>query len=292
VAYGALKRRFGLADAYLEDLKDELIYARQVAVDEGNKVLVWTDTPSPLPETVPVSVQPPVPHDDAPQIESLSAERRQLTVMFCDLADSTALASQFDPEDLREVVRTYQQTCAEVIQRFDGRIAGTPVFLSSVAGGLTPRRAHPTVPSTAGVGYITMPGGSFRRVTNWGSSYTHWRSHRYKRGREMTRIIDLALLEDELTAVVQAGDYTSREEAIGHALEVLLTANPLLRINTAVELYRLGKVTLTRAAEIAGLELEVLKEQLAKRDVPILIDEPSEEIRAGAELIHHQRKLL
>jgi predicted HTH domain antitoxin len=108
----------------------------------------------------------------------------------------------------------------------------------------------------------------------------------------MTRIIDLALLEDELTAVVQAGDYTSREEAIGHALEVLLTANPLLRINTAVELYRLGKVTLTRAAEIAGLELEALKEQLAKRAVPILVDESSKEIRAGAELIHHQRKLL
>ena len=108
----------------------------------------------------------------------------------------------------------------------------------------------------------------------------------------MTRIIDLALLEDELTAVVQAGDYTSREEAIGHALEVLLAANPPLRINTAVELYRLGKVTLTRAAEIAGLELEAWKEQLAKRAVPILVDESSEEIRAGAELIHHQRKLL
>jgi predicted HTH domain antitoxin len=105
----------------------------------------------------------------------------------------------------------------------------------------------------------------------------------------MTRIIDLALLEDELTAVVQAGDYASREEAIGHALEVLLAANPPLRINTAVELYRLGKVTLTRAAEIAGLELAALKEQLAKRAVPILVDEPSEEVRAGAELIHHQR---
>jgi predicted HTH domain antitoxin len=113
-----------------------------------------------------------------------------------------------------------------------------------------------------------------------------------KRGREMTRIIDLALLEDELTAVVQAGDYTSREEAIGHALEVLLAANPPLRINTAVELYRLGKVTLTRAAEIAGLELEALKEQLARRAVLILVDEPSGEIRAGAELIQRQRKLL
>jgi class 3 adenylate cyclase len=123
VAYGALKRRFNLDDAYLEDLKDELIYARQVAVDEDNRVLVWTDTSPPLPETVLVSAQPQVPHDDAPQVELLSAERRQLTVMFCDLADSTALASRLDPEDLREVVRAYQQTCAEVIQRLDGYIA-------------------------------------------------------------------------------------------------------------------------------------------------------------------------
>jgi class 3 adenylate cyclase len=51
------------------------------------------------------------------------AERRQLTVMFCDLVDSTTLAGQLDPEDLREVVRAYQQTGAAVIQRFDGYIA-------------------------------------------------------------------------------------------------------------------------------------------------------------------------
>src|SRR5438132_7184905 len=116
VAYGALKRRFDLDDAYLEDLKDELIYARQ-------KVLVWTGVTSPLPETVPVSAQPQMPHGDTSQVEPLPAERRQLTVMFCDLADSTILASQLDPEDLREVVRAYQQTSAEVIQRFDGYIA-------------------------------------------------------------------------------------------------------------------------------------------------------------------------
>src|SRR2546426_855664 len=51
------------------------------------------------------------------------AERRQLTVLFCDLVDSTALSSQLDPEDYREVVRAYQATCAEVIQRCDGHIA-------------------------------------------------------------------------------------------------------------------------------------------------------------------------
>ena len=54
---------------------------------------------------------------------SADAERRQLTVLFCDLVDSTALASQLDPEELREVVRAYQETCAKVIARFEGHIA-------------------------------------------------------------------------------------------------------------------------------------------------------------------------
>ena len=51
------------------------------------------------------------------------AERRQLTVLFCDLVDSTVLASQLDPEEWREVVRAYQDACAKVIARFEGHIA-------------------------------------------------------------------------------------------------------------------------------------------------------------------------
>ncbi len=51
------------------------------------------------------------------------AERRQLTVLFCDLVDSTALARHLDLEELREVVQTYQDTCAKVIARFERRIA-------------------------------------------------------------------------------------------------------------------------------------------------------------------------
>ena len=54
---------------------------------------------------------------------SPDAERRQLTVLFCDLVDSTVLASQLDPEDWREVVRAYQETCAKVIARYEGHIA-------------------------------------------------------------------------------------------------------------------------------------------------------------------------
>ena len=51
------------------------------------------------------------------------AERRPLTVLFCDLVDSTRLASRLDPEDFRDIVRAYHQTCTAVIERFDGYVA-------------------------------------------------------------------------------------------------------------------------------------------------------------------------
>ena len=63
------------------------------------------------------------PEDKAATTVSVEAERRQLTVMFCDLVGSTALAERFDPEELREVLRAYQKTCAEAIERYDGHIA-------------------------------------------------------------------------------------------------------------------------------------------------------------------------
>jgi class 3 adenylate cyclase len=51
------------------------------------------------------------------------AERHQLTVMFCDLVGSTALASRLDPEDLREVIGKYHGDVARVVGRFDGFVA-------------------------------------------------------------------------------------------------------------------------------------------------------------------------
>ncbi len=64
--------------------------------------------------------------DTSPASEPLAApnaQRRQLTVMFCDLVGSTELSSRLDPEDLREVVREYQSSSATVIARFEGHIA-------------------------------------------------------------------------------------------------------------------------------------------------------------------------
>jgi hypothetical protein len=52
-----------------------------------------------------------------------AAERRQLTVLFCDLVGSTALAARLDPEDLRAVMSAYHRATAAVIERFDGHVA-------------------------------------------------------------------------------------------------------------------------------------------------------------------------
>ena len=57
------------------------------------------------------------------QARSTTAERRQLTVMFCDLVGSTALSRQLDPEDLRDVIRRYQDAVAGAVSRYGGHVA-------------------------------------------------------------------------------------------------------------------------------------------------------------------------
>jgi class 3 adenylate cyclase len=59
----------------------------------------------------------------APEVSAASAERRQLTVMFCDLVGSTALSARFDPEDMREIVGAYHRCCAELITKAGGFVA-------------------------------------------------------------------------------------------------------------------------------------------------------------------------
>ena len=131
VSYRALKRRFALDDEYIEDLKAEMLFAYPV-VDEEDRGFVWTGEAArqPVsmstqlaPEEVTPAIQPTQAAHPPYGPSSPDAERRQLTVLFCDLIDSTKLSSQLDPEEYREVVRAYQRVCTEIIQRYDGHIA-------------------------------------------------------------------------------------------------------------------------------------------------------------------------
>ncbi len=116
-SYRALKRQFDLDDDYLEDLKDAILFTYPV-VDEDGRGLVWTGETEATQEPPATSTQPVQPEvtQEAQSTQAKpppDAERRQLTVMFCDLADSTRLSGQLDPDDLRNVIRAYQSASVE-----------------------------------------------------------------------------------------------------------------------------------------------------------------------------------
>jgi class 3 adenylate cyclase len=83
----------------------------------GAKFCADCGTPLSAPAVSLVSEPPPV------RARTVAGERRHLTVLFCDLVGSTAIAAQLDPEEWRETVAGYHRTAAEAITRFDGHVA-------------------------------------------------------------------------------------------------------------------------------------------------------------------------
>lgn len=116
VTHRALAREFELDPEALQDLIDELVMAERVALDEDGKVLIWAGTQAEAASTPPA-------HIAADPRPAPDGDRRQLSVMFCDLVGSTALSEQMDPEDLHELVTAYQQTVLRVVQRYEGYVA-------------------------------------------------------------------------------------------------------------------------------------------------------------------------
>src|SRR5262245_57457581 len=101
VSYGALRRRYALDDVYLQDLKDELIDAQRGDGDEGGRIVVWVGHRRDGGESSESSVQSLESEEQRRIVTGQTldsrpdaAERRQLTVMFCDLVGSTVLSSQ------------------------------------------------------------------------------------------------------------------------------------------------------------------------------------------------------
>lgn len=108
----ALKREFDLDDEALADLCEELVTVRGVASLKAPGVLsavTSAGNDGDLTATQPA--------------EQRDAERRQITVMFCDLVDSTSLSKAVDAEELLSVMRDYQATASAAIERFEGYIA-------------------------------------------------------------------------------------------------------------------------------------------------------------------------
>ena len=138
ISYRRIKLSFALDDDGLEELRSELIGIKRVAADVDGERLVLasegrlarsegTALSQPLP-ALRLAERPPAPAIErelppAAVAAAQEAERRQLTVMFCDLVGSTALSTGMDPEDLRDVIASYQSRCSAAIRRYDGFVA-------------------------------------------------------------------------------------------------------------------------------------------------------------------------
>ena len=140
VSYRALKVRLQLDDELLEAVKDELIYAQQRARDEDNRVLVWTEgtalaPPSPAPppkptsppstdqEREPLSYTPPhLAEKILTSRSALEGERKQVTVLFCDLANSTAIAERIGPENMHTLLNHFFELALHEVHHYEGTI--------------------------------------------------------------------------------------------------------------------------------------------------------------------------
>jgi class 3 adenylate cyclase len=130
ISYRRIKLTFGLGDDGLDELRRELIVLKRVAADVDGDLLVWAPEgraarpePVALSQALPALRRAEKPPALAADRDLPGAERRHLTVMFCDLADSTHLSARIDPEDMGDVIRAYQEAVSEAVRRFDGCIA-------------------------------------------------------------------------------------------------------------------------------------------------------------------------
>ena len=142
VSYRALKRQFAIDDAFLEDLTYELITVQQRAIDQDGTVLVWTgDTGpavAPIPAPAPAAaVPPPAPRPAQEPLvytpaylaekiftsrSALEGERKQVTVLFSDLKDSTRLIEGLDPEAARQLLDPALHLMMDAVHRYEGTV--------------------------------------------------------------------------------------------------------------------------------------------------------------------------
>jgi class 3 adenylate cyclase len=135
VTYRTLKLQFDLDDDHLEALKDELLYSQSQVRDEDGRGLVWTSATgsiaTPLPaatsavhqDRAPLTYTPPhLAEKILTSRSALEGERKQVSVLFCDLTDSTPLAERLDPEAMHTLLNCFFVLALAAIHRYEGTI--------------------------------------------------------------------------------------------------------------------------------------------------------------------------
>jgi len=129
VSYRALKRQFDLDEAYLDDLKVEIIEVHQCVVDQDGTMLVWTGDAASAAALAPVQAQAPLTYTPQHLVEkiltsrsALAGERKQVTVLFADLKGSMELLADRDPEEARQLLDPVLERMMAAVHRYEGTV--------------------------------------------------------------------------------------------------------------------------------------------------------------------------
>src|SRR3989440_12036866 len=128
LTYRTLQLQFQLDDAHLEALKDELIEGQRLAVDEADRVLVWTGAPE---TTAPGETPAPAPLAyTSPYLaekiltsrSALEGERKQVTVLFADLKGSMELLAERDAEEARHLLDPVLDRMMAAVHQYESTV--------------------------------------------------------------------------------------------------------------------------------------------------------------------------
>lgn len=96
----------------------------------------------------------------------------------------------------------------------------------------------------------------------------------------------MTLIKEYTRTLIKANCYKNEEELLEDALRIMLDVKPELKTEIGIELYKEGKISLSKAAEIAGTSLEGIKDILKHKGIKMVVETPSdEEIDRGVDLI-------
>ena len=259
LSYRVLKRRFGLDDNDLEDLKEDLIYAKQLAVDEEGRVLIWTGASEAMPppafppghalDQAPLTYTPPhLTEKILASRAALEGERKQVTILFADLKDSTELIRDLDPEAAQQLLDPALRHMMEAVHRYEGTV--NQVLGDGIMALFGAPIAHEDHAMRACYAALAMQ-AAMREYTEE-VRRAHGLEMRIRVGLNSGEVVVRAIGNDlhmDYSAVGQTTHLAARMEQLATPGSIRLTAATLRLVEGLVRVDALGQVPVKGLAE-------------------------------------------
>jgi class 3 adenylate cyclase/tetratricopeptide (TPR) repeat protein len=247
LTYRTLQLQFQLDDAHLEALKDELIEGQRLAVDEADRVLVWTGAPETAapgetPAPAPLAYTPPYLAEKIITSRSaLAGERKQVTVLFADLKGSMELLADRDPEEARQLLDPVLERMMAAVHRFEGTV--NQVMGDGIMALFGAPLAHEDHAIRACYAALAMQAAI--RTYAEAARRAHGITVQMRVGLNSGEVVVRAIGNDlhmDYSAVGQTTHLAARMEQLAPPGSILLTADTLRLVEGLVQVTALGPI--------------------------------------------------